>query len=85
MEYRKLGRTGVKVSPLCLGTMNFGVATEETDTGVPIGPFGARGMAEMPYIPVAPAVVAALHDATGVWFDEFPLTPERILRGLGKI
>jgi CO/xanthine dehydrogenase Mo-binding subunit len=51
----------------------------------PIGPFGARGMAEMPFIPVAPAVAAALHDATGVWFDEFPLTPERILRGLGKI
>ena len=51
----------------------------------PIGPFGARGMAEMPFIPVAPAVVAALHDATGVWFDEFPLTPERIIRGLGKI
>ncbi len=51
----------------------------------PIGPFGARGMAEMPFIPVAPAVVAALHDATGIWFDEFPLTPERILRGLGKI
>jgi CO/xanthine dehydrogenase Mo-binding subunit len=51
----------------------------------PIGPFGARGMAEMPFIPVAPAVVAALHDATGVWFDEFPLIPERILRGLGKI
>src|SRR5579864_4307519 len=24
MEYRKLGRTGVKVSPLCLGTMMFG-------------------------------------------------------------
>lgn len=51
----------------------------------PIGPFGARGMAEMPFIPVAPAVVAALHNATGVWFDDFPLTPERILRGLGKI
>jgi CO/xanthine dehydrogenase Mo-binding subunit len=51
----------------------------------PIGPFGARGMAEMPFIPVASAVVAALHDATGVWFDEFPLTPERVLRKLGKI
>jgi aryl-alcohol dehydrogenase-like predicted oxidoreductase len=31
MEYRKLGRTGLKVSPLCLGTMNFGSATEEVD------------------------------------------------------
>lgn len=29
MEYRNLGRTGVKVSPLCLGTMNFGAATPE--------------------------------------------------------
>ena len=36
----------------------------------PIGPWGARGMAEMPFIPLAPAVVAAVHDATGVWFDE---------------
>jgi CO/xanthine dehydrogenase Mo-binding subunit len=51
----------------------------------PIGPYGARGMAEMPFIPVAPAIVAALHEATGVWFDEFPLTGERILKGLGKI
>lgn len=51
----------------------------------PIGPFGARGMGEMPYIPVAPAITAAVHDATGVWFDDFPLIPERVLRGLGKI
>lgn len=51
----------------------------------PIGPFGARGMAEMPYIPVAPALTAAVKEATGVWFDEFPLIPERILKGLGKI
>jgi len=29
MEYRQLGRTGVKVSPLCLGTMNFGGRTGE--------------------------------------------------------
>lgn len=51
----------------------------------PIGPFGARGMAEMPFLPLAPAIVAAVHDATGVWFHEFPLTPERVLRGLGKL
>jgi len=29
VEYRNLGRSGVKVSPLCLGTMMFGGATEE--------------------------------------------------------
>ena len=32
MEYRNLGRTGIKVSPLCLGAMNFGRATEEADS-----------------------------------------------------
>jgi CO/xanthine dehydrogenase Mo-binding subunit len=48
----------------------------------PRGPWGARGMGEMPFIPLAPALVAAIHDATGVWFDELPLTPERVLRGL---
>jgi CO/xanthine dehydrogenase Mo-binding subunit len=51
----------------------------------PIGPWGARGMAEMPFLPLAPAVIAAVHDATGVWFHEFPLTLERVLRGLGKL
>ena len=51
----------------------------------PRGPLGARGMAEMPFLPLAPAIIAAVYDATGVWFDEFPLTPERVLRGLAKI
>ena len=32
MEYRNLGRTGVKVSPLCLGTMMFGRSTNEQDS-----------------------------------------------------
>jgi aryl-alcohol dehydrogenase-like predicted oxidoreductase len=31
MDYRNLGRTGVKVSPLCLGCMNFGGRTDEAD------------------------------------------------------
>jgi CO/xanthine dehydrogenase Mo-binding subunit len=47
-----------------------------------IGPWGARGMAEMPYIPFAPAVIAALHDATGLWFDSIPLTPDRVVEKL---
>jgi CO/xanthine dehydrogenase Mo-binding subunit len=50
----------------------------------PLGPWGARGMAEMPFLPLAPAILAALHDATGVWFDELPLTPERVVRGLAQ-
>ena len=32
MDYRKLGRTGLKVSPLCMGTMQFGWSVSEVDT-----------------------------------------------------
>jgi 1-deoxyxylulose-5-phosphate synthase len=32
MEFRSLGRTGVKVSPLCLGAMNFGGPTGEAES-----------------------------------------------------
>ena len=48
----------------------------------PHGALGIRGMAEMPFLCVAPAVVAAIHDATGVWIDEIPVTPERLLDAL---
>ena len=49
----------------------------------PHGAMGIRGMAEMPFLVVAPAVIAAIHDATGVWVDELPVTPERLLEALG--
>jgi len=55
------------------------VIMEEAD---PQGPYGARGMAEMPFLPVAPALIAAIRDATGVWFDSIPLTPEKVWAGL---
>lgn len=32
MEYKKLGRTGLKVSPVCMGTMQFGWSVNEADT-----------------------------------------------------
>lgn len=32
MDYKKLGRTGLKVSPLCMGTMQFGWSVNESDT-----------------------------------------------------
>ncbi|HXD09925.1 MAG TPA: molybdopterin cofactor-binding domain-containing protein, partial [Anaerolineales bacterium] len=51
----------------------------------PNGPWGARGVGELPYLTVAPAIAAAIHDATGAWIDEFPFTPERVLRALGRI
>jgi CO/xanthine dehydrogenase Mo-binding subunit len=48
----------------------------------PNGPWGVRGMAEMPYLPLAPAIAAAIHDAIGIWIDEFPYTPDRVLAKL---
>ena len=51
----------------------------------PIGPFGARGVGEMPYLPFAPGVIEAVYQATGVRFKQFPLTDEAVLRGLGKL
>ncbi len=48
----------------------------------PDGPYGARGMAEMPLVPFAGAIAAAIHDATGVWLSQQPMTPERVLAAL---
>lgn len=50
----------------------------------PIGPWGARGMAEMPFLPLAPAIAAAVHDATGVWLDHLPFTPDKVVAALRK-
>jgi CO/xanthine dehydrogenase Mo-binding subunit len=48
----------------------------------PIGPWGARGMAEMPFLPLAPAIAHAIFDATGVWMDTLPFTPDRVVKAL---
>lgn len=48
----------------------------------PNGPYGARGMAEMPLVPLTPAIAIAIHDATGVWLSQQPMTPERVLVAL---
>ncbi len=45
----------------------------------PNGPYGARGVAEMALVPFAAAVACAIHDATGVWLKQLPMTPERVL------
>jgi CO/xanthine dehydrogenase Mo-binding subunit len=48
----------------------------------PIGPWGARGVAEMPFLPLAPAVAAAVHDVTGVWLNDLPFTPDKVVKAL---
>lgn len=43
MEYRKLGKTGLKVSELCLGAMNFGWTTSEEDSHTVLNHFVVAG------------------------------------------
>ncbi|HEX7471999.1 MAG TPA: hypothetical protein VF323_02875, partial [Candidatus Limnocylindrales bacterium] len=48
-------------------------------------PHGAKGVGELPMDVGAPAGVAAIHDAVGVWIHELPATPERILAAMGAL
>jgi CO/xanthine dehydrogenase Mo-binding subunit len=52
--------------------------------GDPRGPWGARGTGEMPFIPLAPAITAAIFDATGIWLSDLPFTPEKVVVALRK-
>jgi CO/xanthine dehydrogenase Mo-binding subunit len=48
----------------------------------PQGPYGARGLGEMPMLMLAPAILDAIHDATGIWFDRLPVRAEDVLMRL---
>lgn len=48
----------------------------------PIGPWGARGVGEMALLPAAPAIAAAVYNATGVWINDIPMTPDRVVKAL---
>src|SRR5439155_24561000 len=48
------------------------------------GPFGAKGVGELPMDAPAPAVVAAIAHATGAGVDAIPGTPARLLRALDR-
>ena len=43
------------------------------------GPYGAKGIGEIPLVPTAPAVANALHDAMKVRIYDLPITPEKVL------
>ncbi|HLH67985.1 MAG TPA: molybdopterin cofactor-binding domain-containing protein [Candidatus Dormibacteraeota bacterium] len=52
------------------------------ETVDPEGPYGAKEAGQGPLLPVLPAINAAVFDALGVWIDETPITPEKVLRAL---
>src|SRR5262245_19286585 len=67
-------------SPTTLETPE--IHTILVDTDDPEGPFGAKEAGQGPLLPVIPAIVNAVYDATGVRIDEIPVDPEKILKGL---
>jgi CO/xanthine dehydrogenase Mo-binding subunit len=50
-----------------------------------IGPFGGKSVSEISLNGAAPAIAIAIHDAVGAWVREWPFTPERVLRAMGKL
>jgi 4-hydroxybenzoyl-CoA reductase subunit alpha len=67
-------------SPTFLDTPE--IETFLVETIDPEGPYGAKEAGQGPLLPVVPAVNLAVHDALGVWIDETPVTPEKVLRAL---
>jgi len=49
------------------------------------GPFGSKGMAQTSIVTVGPAIGNAIYDALGVRIRSLPITPEKILRAMGKL
>jgi CO/xanthine dehydrogenase Mo-binding subunit len=60
------------------------VETHLVETRMGYGPYGTVGIAE-DIASVVPALISpAVHNAIGVWVEEFPVTPDRILNAIGK-
>jgi CO/xanthine dehydrogenase Mo-binding subunit len=54
------------------------------ESGTGLGPFGAKGIGEPSFTPVAPAIANAVADAIGARVFELPLTPERVLNAIDR-
>jgi len=51
----------------------------------PYGPYGAKGMGELPMNPTAPAILNAIYNAVGIRLNSLPVSPEKIKDQLFKI
>ena len=48
-------------------------------------PYGVRGVGEVPIVPPPAAIANAIYDAIGVRMTELPMSPDRLLKAIGKI
>lgn len=55
------------------------------ETHDPNGPFGAKGASEIILNPIPAAIANAVYNAIGVRMKDLPITPDKVLEGLGKI
>jgi CO/xanthine dehydrogenase Mo-binding subunit len=62
--------------------MPIDITSDFVDGWVPVGDLGAKGLAELVLVPVAPAIVNAIHNAVGVRITTLPATPERVLMAI---
>jgi 4-hydroxybenzoyl-CoA reductase alpha subunit len=69
-------------SPTFLDTPE--IETFIVETVDPEGPYGAKEAGQGPLLPVMPAICSAIFDALGVWIDEVPATPEKIVEALRR-
>ena len=46
------------------------------------GPFGAKEVGEGAIMPTIPAILNAIYDATGVYVEDLPVTPEKVLKAI---
>ena len=48
-------------------------------------PYGVRGVGEVPIVPPPAAIANAIYDAIGIRMTELPMSPDRLLKAMGKI
>ena len=51
----------------------------------PVGPLGAKSLGDTPNICPHAAIASAIYNAIGVRISQLPITPDKVLKALGKI
>jgi xanthine dehydrogenase molybdenum-binding subunit len=61
------------------------IDTPFIETGLGHGPYGATGIGEANATIIPALLGPAVYNAIGRWVDDFPITPDKVLKALGKI
>jgi aldehyde oxidoreductase len=61
------------------------ITTHIIEVADPNGPYGAKGLGEHVLIPTAPAILNAIHHATGARVTWLPATPDKVMAALGAM